>query len=339
MWEDILYFIGGLALIIGGANVLTDCASAVARRLKVSELVIGLTVVALGSSTPDLVVCLTSVIEGHSQLAMGDVLGSNLIDVLLVIGVVAVIKPFAPSRMMMTVDIPMLILSSFALLFCGDDKLIDGASVNIMNRSDGLMLLALFIIYMRFTFVSAKSTMTSPLSASATTPTKTDTQAATASAPSKIQVVKTWAGIIAGLVALVIGGNWVVSGASGMAKAFGMSESMIGLTVVAFCGAAPDLATAVVATLKGRIGIALGSTIGGCIINVLLCLGLASSIGNVDASHFASIDFLALAGGSVFLWLFCRVFTKGRFTRPEGILLILAYAAYMAYVVMTANIH
>ena len=337
MWEDILYFIVGLALIIGGANVLTDCASAVARRLKVSELVIGLTVVALGSSTPDLVVCLTSVIEGHSQLAMGDVLGSNLIDVLLVIGVVAVIKPFAPSRMMMTVDIPMLILSSFALLFCGDDKLIDGASVNIMNRSDGLMLLALFIIYMRFTFVSSKSDAATPLPASTSSPINTSHTATVR--PSKLQVVKTWAGIIAGLVALVIGGNWVVSGASGMAKAFGMSESMIGLTVVAFCGAAPDLATAVVATLKGRIGIALGSTIGGCIINVLLCLGLASSIGNVDASHFASIDFLALAGGSVVLWLFCRVFTKGRFTRPEGILLILAYAAYMAYVVMTANIH
>ena len=137
----------------------------------------------------------------------------------------------------------------------------------------------------------------------------------------------------------MVGGNWIVDGASGLAKAFGMSESMIGLTVVAFCGAAPDLATAVVATVKGRIGLALGSTIGGCIINVFLCLGLAALISPIDATHFASIDFVALAAGSVLLWVFSSVISKGRFTRGEGIVLILCYLAYMAYVVMTSDIH
>lgn len=350
MLGDILYFIFGLALIIGGANILTDGASAVARRFKVSDLVIGLTIVAIGSSTPDLVVAITSTLEHKSQLAVGDVVGANLFDILIVVGIVALMRPLRPSRTMLNQDFPMLLISSAALFFCADDTIIDGSPANLMDRTDGLMLLCLFSIFMWNTFLAAKSPVNpappispvphvNPVPSSPPVPPVNPVKNNPTRYLQSLMSRYLWFAalcVVAGLAALVIGGNWLVDGASGIARLLGMSEALIGLTIVAFCGAAPDLATAVTATLKGKQGIAMGSVIGGCIINVFLVLGLSATIMPLDASGFDFVDFGTLLLGSVLLLLFSRILTPGRITRWQGILLILLYVAYMLHTILPA---
>ncbi|MDE5894613.1 MAG: sodium:calcium antiporter, partial [Muribaculum intestinale] len=151
MFHDILFLILGLVLIIAGGNYLTDGAVSVAKRFGISSLVIGLTIVAFGSSTPDFVVCFISTLSGKSELALGDVLGANIFDITLVIGIIAMIAPVTISSEMAFKDLPMLALSSIALFICGDDRIVDGTNVNIVNRTDGLMLLSLFVILMCYT--------------------------------------------------------------------------------------------------------------------------------------------------------------------------------------------
>ena len=141
MLHDVIFFLLGLAMVVAGGNYLTDGATVIARKMHVSGLVIGLTVVAFGSSAPDIVVCLMSTIQNHSQLALGDVVGANIFDLLLVIGVVAVVRPVSISSEMQWKGLPMVVLASAALFFCGDDKLFDGSSSDIINRTDGLMFL------------------------------------------------------------------------------------------------------------------------------------------------------------------------------------------------------
>ena len=152
MLLDILLFLLGLALVVAGGNYLTDGATVIARRLHVSGLVIGLTVVAFGSSAPDLVVCLMSTIRGHSQMALGDVVGANIFDILLVVGIVAVIRPVSITADMQWKGLPMVALASLALFFCGDDRLFDGAATDSIDRTDGLLLLLFFAIFMVYTF-------------------------------------------------------------------------------------------------------------------------------------------------------------------------------------------
>lgn len=152
MFHDILFFLLGLALIVAGGNYLTDGATVIARKMHVSGLVIGLTVVAFGSSAPDLVVCMMSTIRNHSQLALGDVVGANIFDLLLVVGIVAVIRPIAISADMQWKGLPIVVLASLALFFCGEDKLFDGAASDVIDRTDGLMFLLFFVIFMVYPF-------------------------------------------------------------------------------------------------------------------------------------------------------------------------------------------
>lgn len=332
MAHDIIFLILGTVLIIAGGNYLTDGASAVARHFKVSNLIIGLTVVAFGSSTPDFVVCLTSTLSGKSQLALGDIVGANIFDILFVVGVVALINPIHMSKDMLWKDLPMLVLASLALFFCGDDKLFDGTA-DFISRTDGLMLIAFFIIFMAYTFEMAREPQP-PVPQNAG-----DSSSAAKPENQSKPNMKMWLAVVCilgGLAALIVGGNWIVDGASGIALKAGLSEGLVGLTIVAIGSSVPDLATSVVAAVKKQPGIALGNVVGACIFNVFFILGFCSTISPLDTGTISVVDFSTLVGGSLLLWIFGQIIGKRVITRGEGAVLAFCYVGYMTYLVISA---
>lgn len=332
MVHDIIFLVLGIAFIIAGGNFMTDGATAVARHFKVSNLVIGLTVVAFGSSLPDLVVCLTSTLSDKSQLALGDIVGANIFDILLVVGIVALINPIHISKDMLWKDLPMLALASLALFFCGDDKLFDGTA-DFISRTDGLMLLAFFVIFMAYTFEMSKEPKPLvPANATDEGPVKN----ANAVEKPKMNMWIAALSIAVGVTTLIIGGNWIVDGASGIALKMGLSEGLVGLTVVAIGSSLPDLATSVAAAVKKQPGIALGNVVGACIFNVFFIIGVCGTIRPLDTGTISLVDFSTLVVGSLMLWLFGQIIGKRVITRGEGAVLVLGYVGYITYLVLNA---
>ncbi len=354
MLHDIIFLVLGLVLLVLGANYVTDGAVAVAKRFKVSNLIIGLTVVALGSTMPDLVVCVESAFQDKPTLAVGEVIGSNIFDLLLVIGIMGLIRPFKVSRVMRTQDLPILFIASAALWIAGDSVLFDRAAHNVINRSSGIMLIVIFIFYMWFMILSSKN---NPMpddedetdSSNSEKSVKKPTNVGIASAHSikcelsalKAEVATlrgkqwfSWLLIVIGLGALVVGGNWVVDGASGLALKVGMSQAMVALTVVAIGNALPDLVTSVTATVKGASGIAFGNIVGSCIINALLTTGLSALVIPLKADSIGFVDFITLVGASALLWIFPMLTKKHNIGRIAGIILTLLYVAYMVFTVV-----
>lgn len=326
--------IGGMILLIAGGNYLTDGAVSVAKRFNVSSLMIGLTVVALGSSMPDIAVCVESALEHKTAIAVGGVVGANIFDFLLVVGVMAAVRPWKVSDMMRTQDLPLLFLSMTSLWIVADTVIFDGTATNTINRSAGLMLLSIFIIYMWLTVKSSKTQVITPA-------THEDHSVATASAAtaesSGSQADKQWLAwlmIVGGLVALVIGGDWVVDGASAIARKAGMSEGMVALTIVAIGNSLPDLVTSLTATLKGQPGLAFGNIVGACIINALLAIGISSAITPLGAGTVGFFDYMTLVGGALALWAVPALTKSHRFNRLPGVLLIGCYIAYMFLIIV-----
>lgn len=326
MLHDIIFLILGLVLVLFGANYLTDGASAMARRFNLSELVIGMTVVAFGSCTPDLVIALTSTLQGKAAMAVGDIVGANIFDILLVIGICAIIRPIKIGNATFQKEFPMVILSSAVLMFMACDILIDGDSFDLINRSDGLILLCFLVINCYVTY---------KISQSPDTPSDT---AGNNGVPDHSCHLKMWIAalmIIGGLAGLVVGGNWFVSGASGAAEKMGMSESLIGLTVVAIGSSLPDLFTSVVAAAKGHSGIAVGNVVGSCALNVFFIVGTCATVHPLNLGTINWIDFAVLLGSSVLLWFSGWIWGKRTINRTEGALLVITYAAYIAYLIIS----
>ena len=343
MFHDILFLLLGLVLIIAGGNYLTDGAVAVAKRFGISSLVIGLTIVAFGSSTPDFVVCFISTLSDKPELALGDVLGANIFDITLVIGIVALIAPVTISSEMAFKDLPMLALSSLALFICGDDRIVDGTNLNLVNRTDGLMLLSLFVIFMCYTMAMVKRPATAPLSTAPTgaaTPSKEHSvENAEAAKADSSRPMKPWLSaicILGGLAGLVFGGQWLVDGASGLARRLGMSEALIGLTIVGIGSSIPDLSTSVIAAVKKQPGIALGNVVGACIFNVFFIIGLCATIKPLQAGNLTFVDFGTLVLGSLLVLIFGDVIVKRTITRFQGAILVAVYVAYLVYLVFNA---
>lgn len=345
MLHDIIFLILGLALLVAGANYVTDGAVAVAKRFHVSNLIIGLTVVALGSTLPDMVVCIESAFENKPAMAVGEVIGSNIFDLLLVVGVMAIVRPWKVSGVMRSQDLPILFIASAALWIAGDTVLLDGAAHNVINRSSGIMLLVVFVFYMWFMILSSRS---EPASASgdADAGGKNSGIASAHTSAGELSMLKSkvdslrskmwfsWLLIAAGLGALVVGGNWVVDGAGGLALKVGMSQGMVALTVVAIGNALPDLVTSLTATVKGASGIALGNIVGSCVINALLSIGLSALVIPLKADSIGFVDFATLAGAAALIWLVPLFNKDKRMTRAFGIVLVLLYVAYMAFTVV-----
>ncbi|MEY8686087.1 calcium/sodium antiporter [Bacteroides sp. AN502(2024)] len=317
---NILLLIGGLILILLGANGLTDGAASVAKRFRIPPIVIGLTIVAFGTSAPELTVSVSSALKGSADIAIGNVMGSNIFNTLMIVGCTALFAPIVTTRNTLRKEIPLCILSSIVLLICANDVFLDRASENILNRADGLLLLCFFAIFMGYTFAIASKPATTE-----------QTEHPVIEEETEIKSLPWWKSIlyiIGGLAALIYGGQMFVDGATGIARNLGVSESIIGLTLVAGGTSLPELATSIVAALKKNPEIAIGNVIGSNLFNIFFVLGCSASITPLHLCGITNFDLFTLVGSGVLLWLFGLFFAKRTITRVEGGIMILCYVAY-----------
>lgn len=323
MWSDIFWLVLGLVLILSGANFLTDGASAIAKKFGISDLVIGLTVVAFGTSTPELVISIVASAQGSAPLAVGNVVGSNIFNILAIIGITAIVRPIMVKKSVMTTEIPMVILSSIILLVLGYTLTLDGTP-NLVSRVEGILLLIFFILFMRYTFATARHK----------DPAVADPAEST-SANLSLPVWQSAVYVFGGLAALIWGGDKFVDGATGIARALGVSDAVIGLTIVAVGTSLPELATSVVAAVKNEPGLAIGNVIGSNIFNVLLVLGTAAVVRPLPFDGISHTDLWVLLGASVIFFLFGWRFKRRCITRAEGAVMAACYVAYSAWLVAT----
>ena len=318
---NILLLIGGLILILLGANGLTDGAASVAKRFRIPPIVIGLTIVAFGTSAPELTVSVSSALKGSADIAIGNVVGSNIFNTLMIVGCTALFAPIVITRNTLRKEIPLCILSSIVLLICANDVFLDKAPENILNRVDGLLLLCFFVIFMGYTFAIASKPITMEQQA----------EHPVIEEETEIKSLPWWKSIlyiIGGLAALIYGGQLFVDGATGIARNLGVSESIIGLTLVAGGTSLPELATSIVAALKKNPEIAIGNVIGSNLFNIFFVLGCSASITPLHLSGITNFDLFTLVGSGILLWLFGLFFAKRTITRIEGGVMILCYVAY-----------
>lgn len=318
---NILLLIGGLILILLGANGLTDGAASMAKRFRIPPIVIGLTIVAFGTSAPELTVSVSSALKGSADIAIGNVVGSNIFNTLMIVGCTALFAPIVITRNTLRKEIPLCILSSIVLLICANDVFLDKASENILNRVDGLLLLCFFVIFMGYTFAIASKPATIEQQA----------EHPVIEEETEIKSLPWWKSIlyiIGGLAALIYGGQLFVDGATGIARNLGVSESIIGLTLVAGGTSLPELATSIVAALKKNPEIAIGNVIGSNLFNIFFVLGCSASITPLHLSGITNFDLFTLVGSGILLWLFGLFFAKRTITRIEGGIMILCYVAY-----------
>ncbi len=316
----VILFIIGFLLLIKGADSMVTGASALAKKLGVSALVIGLTIVAFGTSAPELVVNLLASIDGNTDIAIGNVIGSNIANILLILGAAAVIHPLTVQKGTAWKEIPFALLAIVVLFIMAGDKLLNGSVDSILARGDGLVLISFFIIFMYYIFGVAKQT-----------PAMEDD----AEEPIKdLTYGRSIGMILIGLGALVVGGKWIVDGAVEFATTLGVSQSLIGLTIVAIGTSLPELATSVVAAMKKQSDIAVGNVVGSNIFNVFWILGISATIAPLPFAEVLQLDvFVAVL---VTLLLFLALFIGKRHTldRWQGVVFMLVYILYLAFLVL-----
>lgn len=323
MLVDILLFLLGIILIIVGANYLTEGASTLARRMGLSPLVVGLTIVAFGTSAPELIVSLMSALKGNADIAMGNVIGSNIFNILAIGGVTALVAPITITQSTIRREIPLMLLSFLVLFFLSYDTIFAGTAgttENILSRGEGLTLLGFFLIFLTYTFAIAKDSPDDPHVDH--TPIR--------SYPLWLLVLF----ILGGLAALIYGGDLFVSSASSIARTFRMSESFIGLTIVAAGTSLPELATSVAAALKKQPEIAVGNIVGSNIFNIFLILGVSSTITPIRIGGVTALDFLVMIVAGLMLYIFAVLFGQRVVKRSEGAILALSFIAYTVYLIM-----
>ncbi|MBY0316488.1 MAG: calcium/sodium antiporter [Bdellovibrionales bacterium] len=311
----------GLVILIFGAEYLVKGASSVARGFGVTPLVIGLTVVAFGTSTPELTVNLYSVFTGATDIAIGNIVGSNIGNILLILGISALIAPLAVQSSTVKWEIPLALLAMLFVLIFGSDVLFDGAATNVISRSEGLAFIGFFIIFMFYIFAIARND-TAPANEGEKTQGKT---------VSPLMAILL---IIGGLAALVIGGKLLVDNAIIFARFFGLSESVIGLTIVAIGTSLPEMATSIIATLKKEIDIAVGNIVGSNIFNVFWILGLSATIAPLPTNPGFMVDALVGIGATTALMAALFIGKKHHIDRWQGALFILAYVGYVTYLLV-----
>jgi len=322
---DVLLLIVGLVLILCGANYLTEGSASIARRFGLSDLIVGLTIVALGTSAPELTISVMSAVQGSPGMAIGNVVGSNIFNTLLIIGVVALARPIKIEKGIMVNEIPMTILASAAILAMGLSPLLDGTPAEI-SRVEGILLLLFMSIFMRYIFAQAKAE-----------PEVEKIEEEIEGKPRK--EINIWLAIvmvIGGLAALVYGGDLFVDKASAIASSLGVSDAVIGLTIVAAGTSLPELATSLTAALKGNTGIAVGNVIGSNIFNIFLVLGTSAAIRPLPFGGVSMLDLEVLFGSALMFWIFGWFFKKRTITRAEGGIMTACYVVYIAYLVIQA---
>lgn len=314
---NVILLIVGLVLILVGANYLTDGSAALARRFNISEFIVGLTIVAIGTSTPELVVSVISALHGSGEMAIGNVTGSNLFNGLLILGISTLIRPVPLTSDNIKKDIPLGILASIVLLVVCCDVLLGSDLRNNIGRDEGIILLLLFVIFISYTIFSAKAPEVE--------------EAAEEQKPMPIWLMLIM--IVGGLAALVFGGNLFQTSAVEVARALGVSESMIAITLLAGGTSLPELAASVVSAVKGKAEMAMGNVLGSNISNIFLVLGASATITPLSLGGITMVDLLAVLGASILLWITAFSFKRNKIDRPEAVILIVAYIAYIWYMV------
>lgn len=315
-----LYLILGIVLVLWGADKLTDGATGLARRFQVNDLVIGLTVVAFGTSLPEFVTSLFAALKGSSAISLGNVVGSNIFNTLVIVGLTALTRPIWVSRSTLTKDIPFALMSSLVFAVLCWDIWLDDAQFNEISRGDGLILLFFFVIFMYYTFSMARNKIDG-------------TGASESVVPVMMPFWKISIYIVLGLLGLVFGGNLFVSGASDIAISLGVSESIVGLTLVAGGTSLPELATSIVAARKGNSAIAIGNVIGSNIFNVFFVLGVCAVISPMNAVSVSLTDVLILIFSMLLMWGFAS--TSRKISRWEGAVMTLLYVLYLTRLIVS----
>lgn len=305
---NIIWMIAGIALVLWGADRLTDGAVAIAERMHISQMVIGLTIVAMGTSMPEFFVSFMSALKDTPDMAVGNVVGSNIFNTLLIVGCAALVTPIMILPATVKKDIPFAMVASVALLL----MCLDG---NI-SRIDAVVLLGLFAVFMYITLKGAKE--------------NEQPMQQTSAKGGKPFMSVVW--IFVGLVCLVFGSNLFVDAATVIARQLGVSDAVIGLTIIAGGTSFPELATSVVSARKGQSGIAIGNVLGSNVFNILLILGITGVMSPMTLQGITTVDLTMLVVSMVMLWLFS--FTKYTLARWEGALLTIVFIGYMSYLVM-----
>ena len=313
MLLNALWIVVGVVLVLWGADRLTEGAVSVAERLRVPQIVIGLTIVALGTSMPELCVSVVSALKGTPDLAVGNVVGSNIFNALLIVGVAALVAPMTILRSTVFKDVPCALVASVVLLMmCQNDW--------VITRLDGAILFIFFLVFMRLTIKGATSAQPAPQEAE-------EKEASAGKQPMKGWLAGLW--MVVGLAALIGGSNLFVGGATEVARALNVSDAVIGLTIVAGGTSLPELATSVVGGKKGNSGIAIGNVLGSNVLNILFILGLTGMISPMHIEGITNVDLYMMLVSTIMIWFFS--FTKYTIERWEGAVLVLTFGGYMWY--------
>lgn len=307
----ILLLLGFWALIIG-ANLLVDGASNIAKSLRIPNIIIGLTIVALGTSAPEAAISINGSINGNNGVLLGNIIGSNIFNLLIVLGVSGILKPFNEKNQNIKKDYWFSIFTCFILLFLTSDIILFNKTSNVLSKNDGLILILMFLVYLILIIKRAINLNKNKLEI----------------IHQKLKFSDIFF-FVSGLTLLIIGGEWVVDNASKIASNLNLQEGVIGLTIVALGTSLPELATGIVAIRKEKDEIALGNVIGSNILNILFILGISSLINPIAIPVYMFKDLMIM--GMIFVIVYYLIFTKQKFKRVNGIIMIIIYIIYTIY--------
>ena len=322
---DYLFLIIGLGLLLLAANYLVDSSVAIAQRAKISNFIIGLTIVGIGTSAPELFVSVSSALSGSGDIAMGNVVGSNIANILLIMGVTAAILPFPIEKLQRRRDIPFMIAMTILVMAIANDSMVPGLIENSLNRIDGIFLLVVFIGYMCWVIIQKGKDPKKALE-------EADEEAKSSLTGKSPWLL--WCIAVVSLVALIYGGNLFLDSAKNLARAWGMSEAVIAITIVAVGTSLPELVTAVIAASKKNPQLALGNVIGSNLFNLMFILGTASTVKPLVFIDINIWDYAVLFVSAIMLYMVVLTFKKDKFDRVEGFLFLAAYIGYIVYLLL-----
>ena len=315
MFISIVMLIIGFIILIKGADVFVDGAASLAKNFKLSTMLIGLTIVAFGTSAPEFAVSIQSLVSGNGDIVLGNVIGSNILNILLILGVSSTIHHLVVKNNTVKKELPITLLITTLLIVLMSDNIFDGNMVNNFTRGDGIALLLFFMVFIYYLISMMRNKVD-----------QDDEE------QPKYNIKKSIIYTVIGIICIVLGSNFVVEYASAIATILGVSERMISLTIVAFGTSLPELVTSIVATKKGEYDIAIGNVVGSNIFNIGIVLGLPIAIfGGISKISFSYIDLLALFLSALLLFIFS--YNDRKITKKEGITMLIIFVIYYSYVI------
>ncbi|MDO4889229.1 MAG: calcium/sodium antiporter [Candidatus Saccharibacteria bacterium] len=319
MWWQIVLLLVGFVLLIKGADIFVDGASSTAANFKVSKMLIGLTIIAFGTSAPEFAVSMQALAAGNTDMVLGNVIGSNIINILLILGLAALIKPIRVRANTICKELPICLLISVLLVVLFLDIQISGGSENIITRSDGIAIILFFLVFLYYLIALARRK-------------KSEKKAEKPKFKLSVSLLL----VLVGVAGVIIGSQLIVNSATAIATEIGVSDRIIALTVIAFGTSLPELVTTVAAARKGEADLAVGNIIGSNIFNICIVLGVPVAIfGTVTPGSFQMVDLAMLIVSAIVLFIFAK--TQKKISRREGFLMLLAFAAYYAVVIIGMN--